>query len=182
MKKSRIVSLALAAMLCLSACAKTPEAPVVVQKNKDRLIEKATSEDEDRKPLQEAQEETPSDYSFHYQSGDGKVTISAEADVLLPETERIPMYQVSCQGFPQEQVTAIYDYLFQGESTWYDPDNWYYTKAMADADLEDMHRELERLRVDTKMDPDRKKNLMDTLQEMIDDIVDQIFNATVANW
>ena len=88
MKKSRIVSLALAAMLCLSACAKTPEAPVVVQKNKDRLIEKATSEDEDRKPLQEAQEETPSDYSVHYQSEDGKVTISAEADVLLPETER----------------------------------------------------------------------------------------------
>ena len=169
MKKSRIVSLALAAMLCLSACAKTPEAPVVVQKNKDRLIEKATSEDEDRKPLQEAQEETPSDYSFHYQSEDGKVTISAEADVLLPETERIPMYQVSCQGFPQEQVTAIYDYLFQGESTWYDPDNWYCTKAMADADLEDMRRELERLRVDTEMDPDRKKNLMDTLQEMIDD-------------
>lgn len=169
MKKSRIVSLALAAMLCLSACAKTPEAPVVVQKNKDRLIEKATSEDEDRKPLQEAQEETPSDYSFHYQSEDGKVTISAEADVLLPETERIPMYQVSCQGFPQEQVTAIYDYLFQGESTWYDPDNWYCTKAMADADLEDMRRELERLRVDTEMDPDRKKNLMDTLQEMVDD-------------
>ena len=87
--------------------------------------------------IQEAQEETSSDYSFHYQSEDGKVTISAEADVLLPETERIPMYQVSCQGFPQEQVTAIYDYLFQGESTWYDPDNWYCTKAMADADLED---------------------------------------------
>ena len=169
MKKSRIVSLVLAAMLCLSACAKTPEAPVVVQKNKDRLIEKATSEDEDRKPLQEAQEETPSDYSFHYQSEDGKVTISAEADVLLPETERIPMYQVSCQGFSQEQVTAIYDYLFQGESTWYDPDNCYYTKAMADADLEDMRRELERLRADTELAPDRKKNQMDVLQQMIDD-------------
>ncbi len=169
MKKSRIVSLVLAAMLCLSACAKTPEAPIVVQKNKDRLIEKATSEDEDRKPLQEAQEETPSDYSFHYQSEDGKVTISAEADVLLPETERIPMYQVSCQGFPQEQVTAIYDYLFQGESTWYAQDNQYYTKSMADADLEDMRRELERLRADTEMAPDRKKNQMDTLQDMIED-------------
>ena len=95
MKKSRIVSLVLAAMLCLSACAKTPEAPIVVQKNKDRLVEKATSEDENRKPLQDAQEETPSDYSFHYQSGDGKVTISAEADVILPDTDRIPMYQLS---------------------------------------------------------------------------------------
>lgn len=169
MKKIRIVSLVLAATLCLSACAKTPEAPIVVQKNKDRLMEKAVSEDEDRKPLQEAQEETPSDYSFHYQSEDGKVTITAEADVVLPETEKIPMYQVSCQGFPQEQVTAIYDYLFQGESTWYDPDNWYYTKAMADADLEGMRRELERLRADTELAPDRKKNQMDNLQEVIDD-------------
>ena len=170
MKKSRIVSLVLAAMLCLSACTKTPEAPIVVQKNKDRLVDKATSEDENRKPLQDAQEETPSDYSFHYQSGDGKVTISAEADVILPDTDRIPMYQLSCKGFTQEQVTAIYDYLFQGESTWYAQDNQYYTKSMADEDMEDIRSQLERLRADTELDPDRKKNQMDTLQEILDGI------------
>ncbi len=169
MKKWKMLSLSLAAAVCLTACAKTPDAPIVVQKNKDRLMEKAASEDEARKPLQEAQEETPSDYSFHYRSGDGKVSISVEADVLLPETDRIPMYQVSCQGFPQEQVTAIYDYLFAGEETWYAQDNWYYTKSMADRDMEDMRRELERLRADTEMAPDRKKDQMDTLQEMIAD-------------
>lgn len=165
MKKRYIVSLGLAALLCLSACATTPEAPVVVQKNNDRLIEKATSEYEVRKPLQEAQEEAPKDYSFKYTSSDGKVTITAEADVVLPDTDRIPMYQVSCKGFPQELITAIYDYLFQGESTWYAQDNQYYTKAMADEDMEDISRQLERLEADTELDPDRKENQMKVLQE-----------------
>lgn len=166
MKIKKIVSIGLAAMLCLSGCAKTPDAPIIVQKNNDRLIEKASSEDENRASLQEAQEATPKDYSFHYT---GKVTISAEADVALPGTDRIPMYQCSCKGFSQEQVTAIYDYLFQGENTWYDPDNYYYTKSMADADLEGMRRALERIKADTELAPDRKKNIIDTLQEMIDD-------------
>lgn len=170
MKKRYIVSLGLAALLCLSACATTPEAPVVVQKNNDRLIEKATSEDEVRKPLQEAQEEAPKDYSFKYTSSDGKVTITAEADVVLPDTNRIPMYQLSCKGFPQEQITAIYDYLFQGESTWYAQDNQYYTKAMAEEDMEDIRKQLEQLKADTELAQDRKENEIDYLQENLSSI------------
>lgn len=184
MKKWMMLSLVLA--VCLTGCAKTPEAPVVVQKNQERLMEKAVSEDEERKSLQEAQEESPSDYSFYYQSGDGKVTISAEADVVLPETEQIPMYYVSCQGFPQEQVTALYDFFFQGENTWNDPSNWYYTKAMADEDMEEARRELERLRADTEMDSERRagaidhwQSLLEGLQEMYDTIPDTITKAAV---
>lgn len=171
MKRSGIVLLGLAAMLCLPACAKAPEAPVVVQKNNDRLIEKAASEEENRTSLQEAQEETPKDYTFRYTSTDGKVSISAEADVVLPDTDRIPMYQLSCKGFPQEQITAIYDYLFQGESTWYARDNLYYTKSMADEDMEEIRSQLEQLKADPELAPDRKENQIDYLQDALDSIL-----------
>lgn len=164
MKTSAGLALGMAILLCLSGCAKTPNAPIVVQKNNDRLIEKAASADENRKPLQDTQEEVPKDYTFRY---DGKIPISASADVILPDTNQISMYPCRCQGIPQEQVTAIYDYLFQGEATWYAKDNQYYTKSMAAEDLAAMRQELEALKADTTLPPDRKQNQMDTLQDMI---------------
>lgn len=168
MKKMRFLALGLAAILSLSACAKTPEAPIVVQKNNDRLLEEATSEDENRQSLQTAQEESPKDYTFHYSSTDTKVKITAEADVLLPDTDSIPMYHLSSTGFTQEQVTAIYDYLFAGEETWYAKGNQYYTKSMADADLAEARAELSRLQTDTEMPSQSRDSWIKHIQEFIE--------------
>ncbi len=169
MNRTKAVSFCLAAMLCLSACAKTPDRPIVAQKNQERLMEQAQSGDENRQSLQKVQEEKPKDYSFQFRSNDGKVSISAEADVLLPETDRIPMYHVSASGFSQEQVTAVYDYLFAGEETWYAENDWYYTKAMADDDLAIAREELARLEADTQMDEEVRKGGIEFCKDIIND-------------
>lgn len=168
MRKSRVLALGLAIVLSLSACSRTPEAPIDVQKNNDRLMEEARSEAENRQSLQAVQEEAPKDYTFHYSSADTKVKINAEADVILPETDRVPMYHLSSAGFTQEQVTAIYNYLFAGEETWYAEGNQYYTKAMADADLEEAREELERLKMDTETPSHSRESWINYCQEFIE--------------
>jgi len=172
MKRVRAAILCLAAALCLSACAETPERPVVAQKNQERLVEKAQSGDENRQALPEVQEEAARDYSFQFRSEDGNLRISAEADVLVPEAEQIPMYYVSSGDFPQELVTAVYDYLFGGEATWYAEDHQYYTKAMADADLARAREELakaEKMETDTQLDEERRKSAIDHFTSVIAD-------------
>jgi len=169
MKRNKILPLCLAAVLCLAACAKTPDAPIVAQKNQERLVEKAQSGDENRQPLQEVQGKEPKDYSFQFQSNDGKLSISAEADVLLPEVDRIPMYHVSKSEFPQEQITAVSDHLFAGEETWYPESDWYYTKAMADADIAEARERMAQVEADTQMDDERRKGEIDLCKSIIED-------------
>lgn len=168
MKKSKLITLALAGTLCLSACASSPVRSIAVQTNNDRLIQAAASEVENRQSLQSVQEEAPKNYVFRYSSEDKRVLISAEADVLIPDADGIAMYQVSCQGFTQEQVTGVYEYLFAGEDTWYAQDNRYETKSKAAAELEEARKELEWVKADTELSPESKENWIKFFQDYID--------------
>lgn len=133
-------------------------------------MEAAAATDESRQALPDAQEEAPKDYEFHYSSSDGKLTIDASADVILPEAEQIPMYHVGCEGFPQELVTAVYDYLFQGEETWYAPDHWYRDKDMIAEEIETVQKQITHLEGDTELAADRKENYMKYFKEHLEDL------------
>jgi hypothetical protein len=132
------------AVLLLTGCMKTPETDAVVQKNTEALVSKATEEDENRKPLAENREETPKHYSWNYDNGAGTVHIDAESDVTLPESETIPMYKLSSTGFTQEQVTGLYDYLFEGRET-YQIQGESFTKEACEKKMVNIKKEIEDL-------------------------------------
>lgn len=143
MKKKKITVLCAAALL-LAGCAKTPGKDVVVQKNTEALVSKATEEDANRKPLAENREDVPEHYNWSYDNSAGTVHIDAKADVTLPESEMVPMYRLSCTGFTQEQVTGLYDYLFEGRET-YRVEGESFTKEACEEKIVAVKKELEEL-------------------------------------
>lgn len=147
MKKRGKVFLCIAAFL-LAGCAKSPENDIVTRKNTEALVSKAAEADESRKTLAENKEQPPEHYSWSYDNSSGTLHIDAEADVELPEAETIPMYRLSCTGFTQEQVTGLYDYLFQGRETW-KREGESYTKADCEKDIVEARRHLEEIEQDT---------------------------------
>lgn len=153
MKKTckRIFSLGLAAALSLSAWI-LPASAAAVGTNLERLIEIASEKDEVRKQIMDvSSSELPKKFVYRSVSEDKKVTVTAGAEIFTGRVETVPIYRASCQGFTQEQVSAIFRYFFDGEDAWYAQDNQYYTKAMADADLAEARQELARLEADTTL-------------------------------
>lgn len=170
MKKTckRILSLGLAAALSLSAWI-LPASAATVGTNLERLIEIASEKDETRKQIMDASaSELPKKFTYRSVSEDKKVTITAGAEILPGRVETVPIYRASCQGFTQEQVSAIFRYFFDGEDAWYAQDNQYYTKAMADADLAEAQQELARLETDTTLSEEDREFEIAFCQDNID--------------
>ena len=170
MKKTRkrILSLGLAAALSLSAWI-LPASAATVGTNLERLIEIASEKDETRKQIMDASaSELPKKFTYRSVSEDKKVTVTAGAEILPGRVETVPIYRASCQGFTQEQVSAIFRYFFDGEDAWYAQDNQYYTKAMADADLAEAQQELARLEADTTLSEEDREFEIAFCQDNID--------------
>ena len=170
MKKTskRILSLGLAAALSLSAWI-LPASAATVGTNLERLIEIASEKDETRKQIMDASaSELPKKFTYRSVSADKKVTVTAGAEIFPGRVETVPIYRASCQGFTQEQVSAIFRYFFDGEDAWYAQDNQYYTKAMADADLAEAQQELARLEADTTLSEEDREFEIAFCQDNID--------------
>lgn len=170
MKKTwkRILSLGLAAALSLPAWI-LPASAAAVGTNLERLIETASEKDEVRKQITDiSSSELPKKFTYRSVSEDKKVTVTAGAEIFPGRVEAVPIYRASCQGFTQEQVSAIFRYFFDGEDAWYAQDNQYYTKAMADADLAEARQELARLEADTTLSEEDREFEIAVCQDDID--------------
>lgn len=120
MKKIRHIALACAvAAGMFSACQKTPENPIVAQKDLERMLIKAQ---ETTKPAQPP--ETPRDVSPFYLRLNAPETYQAEisaeshllaitvdAAVMLPMADALPAVRVIPAQFSQAQVTALFQAL-----------------------------------------------------------------------
>ncbi|HCT92716.1 MAG TPA: hypothetical protein DF613_15255 [Lachnospiraceae bacterium] len=149
MKKEYMAFLCIVAFLCIAAllltgCARTPEADIVTRKNTEALTDKAAGGTENRKSLAENRKQTPEHYSWKYNNDAETLQISADADILLPECEAVPMYRLSSGGFTQEQVTGLYDYLFQGRET-YRVEEGGLTKSECEKQIVRLRKQLEEL-------------------------------------
>ncbi len=171
MRKRKTACICAAALL-LAGCAKSPENDIVTQKNTEALVSKAEQEEENRKPLAENKEQAPERYTWSYDNKDGTLHVEADADVTLPEAETIPMYRLSCTGFSQEEVTGIYDYLFQGRET-YTVEGSDFTKEKCEERIVKLRRRLEELEQDTENDPEYIEQEKQTAQMEIDDLTAQ---------
>ncbi len=171
MKRSRKTACLCAVTLLLTGCAKSPENDIVTRKNTEALVSKATETDETRKTLAENKEQPPEHYTWSYDNSTGTLHLTVEADVELPEAETIPMYRLSCTGFTQEQVTGLYDYLFQGRETW-KREGESRTKADCEKEIVEARRHLEEIRQETDDRPEEEREqVLEYNQQFLDELL-----------
>ena len=97
-------------LLLLFGCQKTPEAPLIVSKDQELMLEKAAATAEPEATY--APPEVPERWTFDLESGN--FTYHADADVASP-TVPLPVVWVRAQGIPQETVYRLFALLSQGE-------------------------------------------------------------------
>lgn len=113
MKKTIALIIAAIMLLALSACQTTPEEEFIVKKDTERMVEQAV---DDTTGTKVSKLKVPDgNYTFSTSAMNGRLTITVDAPVSVPESEKIPMARVSETGFTQEQVTGFFNYLFPDE-------------------------------------------------------------------
>jgi hypothetical protein len=114
----------LLSLLLLAACQPTPEQPVVVQKDTERLVDTVVNQSPDGTASADTVTDAPGfvkseeHYTYDYQSGNGRLTIHADADVYLPASGRISMARVRPTVFTDEWIKTSFDRIFEGETAW----------------------------------------------------------------
>lgn len=117
MKRAAAMVLSLMMALAVCGCQQTPEEPIVAGKSSDDLIEKAAGQTGGA--LAE-RVDAPDRYESAFSSEDGKLRVSVDAAVSVPEAEKVPVYRVEDGTITQEQADALREGLVR--TTLYDPD------------------------------------------------------------
>lgn len=127
----KMVAILLTAVLLVTcfttACQPTPEKPIVVGKDQDKMLEQLVqtpnAAGEEAPPaFSIADMQVPENYTFSTTGADGKLTVSVDAPVRLPDADILPTAKVVPGRFTQEMVSAMLDYLF-GDTPYYQRDN-----------------------------------------------------------
>ncbi|HOG02195.1 MAG TPA: DUF6034 family protein [Clostridia bacterium] len=113
MKRFLSLLVVCAAALSFAACQVTPEAPIVVEKDTERMIERAG--DEQNGTRLDAIVIPEGRYTFESVGAGGKLHIKVDATVEAPDIGDIPILRVSIGEFSQEMVTGIFNYLFPAQ-------------------------------------------------------------------
>lgn len=98
----------------LSACQKTPDEPVVVNKKDSKLEEAILSSDAHIENLK-----AETNWQEQLKSEDGSVTINIDAPVEIPETTEISVVSCMPHYFTQEEAKNAIN-IFYGDATLYD--------------------------------------------------------------
>ncbi|MEN6340518.1 MAG: DUF6034 family protein [Clostridiaceae bacterium] len=103
--------LAVALCFALTGCKDTEDAPAAVKTNTELLVEQASASAEpaDSRPLAE-QLGAPERYAVELTGAGGKLTISIDAAVTLPQGN-LPILSVQAAEFSQEQVSKAFSTL-----------------------------------------------------------------------
>ena len=130
MKRYIAILLCMAVAFGAAACQKTPESPIVVGNNTEKMIEQAQKENSDT--VTESCEpinlyvhlNAPKTYSQELVSKEGKLRVFADAQVLLPSCE-LPIVRVRPTEFTLEQVQCFAEVLIGDDAAYvrYDYDN-----------------------------------------------------------
>lgn len=121
MKRLLSLLLVFAMVLSLSSCAKTPDAPVVMQKDQEQLVEKANSLEDTSETIVN-QTAVPKHISDHFANDNGILDVTVGADVLLPERENAQIIRVSERELTQADVD-LWTEVFFGNETLYQPES-----------------------------------------------------------
>jgi len=125
----------------LTACQATPDAPIVVQKDMEQMLEKA---DRPENGVREAAlPDIPQGrYTFSATGLDGRLRIAVNAEITVPETTAMPIVRVKRGGFPQELVTKLFNHFYAGETAYDASSEHVETKAEIEPLIIDAKRRL----------------------------------------
>ncbi len=113
MKKFVSIIMISSAVFLLAACQATPEEPIAVKKDMERMIDQADAQENG---LKLADIDIPTDrYTFESTGLNGRMHITVDAEIQRPSNDEIPIIRVSKGGFSQELVSSIFAYLFPNE-------------------------------------------------------------------
>ena len=170
------VSVVSVLLLGMTACAETPDSNIVAQKNHERLREEAQQTPDAENTLQGAAEKAPAHYDYLYQNGEQTLTVTADADVWLPEKDVIPMYEMTGAPFSQDMVTRVYDYFFEGQET-YTLEGTDVTKEVVAEELLNLKALLEQEKAVTDSKAKWTEDDIQNLEEMIADMEEEYKTA-----
>lgn len=110
MKRLLYIILVLSMLFGVVACQQTPESPIVIGKNQDEMLELAQPNEASGTvgvPLSERYD-IPAQLTHNTQSEDGRLVINIDAQVIVPEENRLPIARVVPADFTQEQATRYF--------------------------------------------------------------------------
>lgn len=122
----------------LAGCQNTPENPAVVGRNVEKMLETAQREGD---AAEEASADlyarlgAPARYAAEVKSKGGRITVFADAEVLLPQAE-LPIVRVRPATFSLEQAEHFADALFGSGAHYVEYDDRYLPLAVYERQLE----------------------------------------------
>jgi len=114
MKKT--ISLALAGVLALgllTGCQKTPDTPAVIVKDQEQMLETAEKGRENSALF--AALEVPERFTGEWTGLNGKLTVKADAEILLPNADKIPTGRVTAREFTQDDLDNFLRVFLKGQ-------------------------------------------------------------------
>ena len=166
MKRTFVIALAI--LFLLTACQATPDAPIVVQKDMEQMIEKAQKtpintetmpDDGERYPLL-SRLGAPERYTADITPVGERLTMDIDAVVRVPEAEAMPIAQVRPIQFTQEVVSAFFD-RFRGGVTLYDTTPSGFNKAWLEKNI---LRCMSRVNESTGREREKAQKMLDFLE------------------
>ncbi len=115
--KAGCIILAATVMIGLTAC-RNADTVSQAPKDNERLVEQAHENEGNENVVSSAERNVSERYTYSYENEDKTFRLTADADIVLPEAEAVPMYRVEECGYSQELVTKVYDYFFPDGETY----------------------------------------------------------------
>lgn len=113
----KIVSLALAAVLALgllTGCQKTPDTPAVIRKDQEQMLQTA-QQGKDNSALLTALE-VPERFTGDWTGVNGLVHVTADAEIVLPNADKIPTGSIARRDFTQTDLDTFLRVFMKGQA------------------------------------------------------------------
>lgn len=158
-KRIITIVLILGIILSLNACQSTPEDDIVVQKDQERMIEAANSDNGNSEATTLLEKvDAPETYKNSFTGADGKLIVNVDATVSVPDTDAIPICRVYSSGFSEELADKVYQLLCGGTKMYASSES--YTK---DAIMEEILAQKQKLASDD-LDEESRSNVEDYIK------------------
>ncbi|HRX58912.1 MAG TPA: DUF6034 family protein [Eubacteriales bacterium] len=116
LKRTLFCGAALVMAAFAAACGRADPQKDAMRQDTVQMVETANQSPETAGETLRGRVDAPE--TFTYEAADGLVTLSANADVSVPDVARVPVVRVGGADFSQEQIDALLSLLWQGDAMW----------------------------------------------------------------
>lgn len=109
MKRGLALTIALLMLFAFSACQSTPDEDFIVKKDTERMVEQAGAQEDGT--LISALGIPQGRYVYETTDTSGRVQIHVDAEIMLPEVDRLPIVRIGMGGFTERDVENLYNLL-----------------------------------------------------------------------